>query len=458
MGIQVTWLAFAVALGVVLVTGLQKAFNSMWLRPKKIESRLRQQGLRGNSFRFLYGDLKDSIEAEKEATSEAMSLSDDIVPRLLPFIDHSIKKHGKNSFLWMGSAAWVNIMEPELIREAFTKIRVFHKPAPNPLVELLGTGLASYEGERWAKHRRLINPAFHVEKLKSMLPSIHLSCSETVARWETLVADGGSCELDVWPELQRMMRDVISRTAFGSCYEEGKRIFEKQKELADLALQVVQTLYIPGWRFLPTKTNRRMRKLDGEIQATLRTIIGRKEEAGSGDLLGILVESNLKEIEEHGNERKAGLTLKEVMEECKLFYFAGQETTSSLLVWAMILLGVHEEWQARARAERNLCRVEIDEMSTFSGEEADEPIARIGDATPPPANLGGFRRRGSARMAGLVSDGVRTELVRPMKIALWEEEAATAGEAITICTWMMMKMKACLEVREDAAASGVLGL
>ncbi|KAL9660249.1 hypothetical protein QQ045_025062 [Rhodiola kirilowii] len=103
-------------------------------------------------------------------------------------------------------------MEPGLIREAFTKILDFKKPPPNPLVQVLGTGLASYEGDRWAKHRRLINPAFHVEKLK------------------------------------RMMRDVISRTSFGSSYEEGKRMFELQKELADLAIQVVQTLYIPGWR------------------------------------------------------------------------------------------------------------------------------------------------------------------------------------------------------------------
>ncbi|CAM8891133.1 unnamed protein product [Rhodiola kirilowii] len=102
-----------------------------------------------------------------------------------------------------------------------------------------------------------------------------------------------------------MMRDVISRTSFGSSYEEGKRMFELQKELADLAIQVVQTLYIPGWRFLPTKTNRRMKKLDKEIQEALQTIISKKEmamKAGKAcnyDLPGILVESNSKEIEQN---------------------------------------------------------------------------------------------------------------------------------------------------------------
>jgi len=27
-------------------------------------------------------------------------------------------------------------------------------------------GLVSYHGEKWTKHRRIVNPAFHMEKLK----------------------------------------------------------------------------------------------------------------------------------------------------------------------------------------------------------------------------------------------------------------------------------------------------
>ena len=81
-----------------------------------------------------------------------------------------------------------------------------------------------------------------------MLPAFRLSCFEMVSKWEQLVSEKESCELDVWPELQALTSDVISRTAFGSNYEEGQKIFELQKEQAELILLAAQSPYVPGWR------------------------------------------------------------------------------------------------------------------------------------------------------------------------------------------------------------------
>ena len=58
------------------------------------------------------------------------------------------------------------ITDPEQIKDVLNKIYDFPKPDTNPLSKLLVAGLATYEGEKWAKHRKIINPAFHVEKLK----------------------------------------------------------------------------------------------------------------------------------------------------------------------------------------------------------------------------------------------------------------------------------------------------
>lgn len=68
--------------------------------------------------------------------------------------------------------------------------------------------------------------------------------------WKMLVSKKESCMVDVWPFLNSLTGDVISRTAFGSCYEEGKIVFQLQKEQAELTAKVFQSVYIPGWRYI----------------------------------------------------------------------------------------------------------------------------------------------------------------------------------------------------------------
>ncbi|KAL2980699.1 hypothetical protein AAZX31_13G244600 [Glycine max] len=118
-----------------------------------------------------------------------------------------------------------------------------------------------------------------------------------------------------------------------------------------------RSAYIPGWWLLPTTSNKRMKRIDIDIRASLKGIINKRENAIkvgeilNNDLLGMLLESNRMEIQEHGNNRNIAITSQEVIEECNAFYIAGQETTSVLLVWTMVLLSRYPNWQARAREE-----------------------------------------------------------------------------------------------------------
>ncbi|XP_062168821.1 cytochrome P450 CYP72A219-like isoform X2 [Alnus glutinosa] len=196
-----------------------------------------------------------------------------------------------------------------------------------------------------------------LSKLTDMLHAFYQSSNDMISQWERLIGEEGSCELDVWPYIENLLGDVISRSAFGSSYTEGKRIFQLQKEQAELFVKAGQSVYIPGWRFLPTKLNKRMKEISREVGTLLKEIIDKRERerkagnAANDDLLGVLMESNSRELQESGNEKNAAMSIADVIEECKLFYFAGQETTSVLLVWTMIMLSKYPNWQVRAREE-----------------------------------------------------------------------------------------------------------
>ncbi|PWA44605.1 cytochrome P450 [Artemisia annua] len=354
---EVSTMCYFVGVVVIFVSYALRLLNLVWFKPKKTEKLLREQGLQGNSYKFFFGDLKEMVHLIVQAKSKPIGLTDDIVSRIIPFVHKSVSTHGKVCFTWMGHKPVLQVSEPCMIREIYANYHQFQKPrGGNPLSKLLVKGLIDTDADQWIKHRKIINPAFHVDKLKHMVPAFYVSCIEMINKWEEMLTKQSACEVDVWPYLQSFTSDVISRTAFGSSFEEGRKIFQLQREQAELIIKAEQSIYIPGSRFLPTQSNMRIKEIDREVRASIRSIINKRvimlKVGGikNDDLLGILLDSNYKEIKQQGN-LNFGLTIEEVIEECKLFYFAGQETTGNMLVWTMILLSQYTNWQARARNE-----------------------------------------------------------------------------------------------------------
>uniref|UniRef100_A0A0D9V358 Cytochrome P450 n=1 Tax=Leersia perrieri TaxID=77586 RepID=A0A0D9V358_9ORYZ len=334
-----------------------------WLRPLRVASALQAQGLRSTAYRFPAGDLPENARRNKEAKARPMPLCHDIVPRVAPYLRDIVKKHGNVSITWFGTTPRVVIAEPEQVKDILSnKFGHIEKFTLKSIGKLIALGLASYDGEKWARHRRILNPAFHIEKLKRMLPAFSTCCSEMIDRWDSkLAGSDGLHELDIWEEFQNLTGDVISRTAFGSSFLEGRRIFQLQEEQADRIIKAIQYIYIPGFLYLPTENNRRMKENSREIEGLLRGIIERRSHAvengklSGDDLLGLMLKSNM----DSGESSDLRMSTEDVIEECKLFYFAGMETTSVLLTWTLVVLAMHPDWQDRAREEVTMILHEV---------------------------------------------------------------------------------------------------
>ncbi|XP_048227488.1 cytochrome P450 734A1 isoform X2 [Ricinus communis] len=255
--------------------------------------------------------------------------------------------------VWFGPTVRLTVSDPDLIREIFTtKSELYEKIEAHPLVKQLeGDGLLSLKGEKWAHHRKIITPTFHMENLKLLVPVVAKSVMDMLEQWSTM-SSSDEVEIEVSEWFQTLTEDVITRTAFGSSYEDGKAIFRLQAQQMVLAAEAFQKVSIPGYRFFPTRRNMNSWKLDKETKKSLMKLIDRRrensgnlvQEKGSPkDLLGLMIQAS--------NSCPNAVTVHDIVEECKSFFFAGKQTTSNLLTWTTVLLAMHPHWQVQAREE-----------------------------------------------------------------------------------------------------------
>ncbi|PRQ40583.1 putative cytochrome P450 [Rosa chinensis] len=296
---------------VLILLALIKAFHKLWWMPTRIQNLMVLQGIKGPSYRFLYGNAKEIISMQNEAMSRPMKLSHDISSHVQPHIHAWSKSYGRNFLQWYGPQPVLVVTEPELCKEILlNKDGVYPKPKASKLVKkLVGDSISVTEGEKWEKLRKLSNHAFRGERVKNMFADMKASAETMVERWK---GHEGK-EIDVVEEFRLYTSEVISRTAFGSSYLEGKNLFEKLSKLI----------------VFRTSDDIESDKLDKGIRDSIMDIVKKREEEAiigeedsfGSDFLGLLLKAH------HGTNDKQRISVDELVEECRTFYFAGQETT-----------------------------------------------------------------------------------------------------------------------------------
>lgn len=175
------------------------------------------------------------------------------------------------------------------------------------------------------------------------------STTKMLDNWTTLI-NSGNPEIDVEREITATAGEIIAKISFGTGYENGRRVFEKLRAMQMTLFRSNRYVGVPFSKVVCPKETLEARSLGKEIDARLLRIIKDRKSSNVGhpqkDLLGLLLEEN------HVDGRLGKtLTTRELVDECKTFFFGGHETTALAISWTLLLLALHPDWQDQLREE-----------------------------------------------------------------------------------------------------------
>ncbi|GAA0173892.1 oxygenase [Lithospermum erythrorhizon] len=215
---------------------------------------------------------------------------------------------------------------------------------------LLGKGVLSSNGTYWVHQRKIIAPEFYLDKIKVMVNLMVESTTEMLKSWERkALSCGENVEISIDEDMRALSADIISRASFGSNYTEGERIFSKLRTLQNVMSS--SKVGVPGLRHIPNAHNRKVWRLEKEIETEILNIVqARSGSKCERNLLKALLEAaNI--LKENGDLPEDIDSNKFIVDNCKNIYFAGHETTAISASWCLLLLAAHPDWQVCAREE-----------------------------------------------------------------------------------------------------------
>lgn len=269
----------------------------------------------------------------------------------------------------------VVLNDPEIIKQItvkdfdhFTDRRLFLNPKMSNVVANL---LIVMKGKKWHEMRTSLTPIFTSSKMRLMFELIS-NCGQQFA--ENLEVDnakyGGSKMYEAKDICTKYTCDVIASCAFGyqsdSFQDPDNQFYNLGRSLLELRTPKM-TMKLLMMRFSPA-ISRLLGFSMFDRQAAqnfyrliVETIAAREQKENvRPDLINLLAQlkkGDLKPVDEDGNEgNKTGpikrhWTDDELVAQCFVFFFAGFETVSTLLVFATYELAVNPDIQLRLREE-----------------------------------------------------------------------------------------------------------
>ncbi|MFD4655598.1 cytochrome P450 [Kitasatospora sp. NPDC058444] len=249
--------------------------------------------------------------------------------------------HGDLVRLRLGPLHAYVVCHPELVRRMLADDRTFDKGGPllDKAREVFGNGLATCPAAAHRRQRRMLQPAFHRDRLPGYAALMAEEIAGVTARWR----DGEV--VDVPAAMYRLTTAVTARCLFAAHERAGALPVHRSMDVVTRGVGRRVMLPLPGADRLPTPGNRRFRRAQQDLRAITRRLIVDYRAAGTDrhDLLSTLLAAT--------DEDGRGLSDAEVHEQVVTFLLAGMETTAATLSWAWTLLAANPAVRTRLHAE-----------------------------------------------------------------------------------------------------------
>ncbi|KAF2297576.1 hypothetical protein GH714_042369 [Hevea brasiliensis] len=334
--------------------GLVRLYNGLVVKPKRLRSMLRKQGINGPPPTFLLGNIREIKKAQssvvKTDPANDPPLLHNYAALLFPFFEMWRKEYGQLFVFSLGNTQILNLNQPDMVKEITTCVSLdLGKPSyqQKDLGPLLGQGILTSNGALWSHQRKILAPELYMEKIKGMVNLITESTITLINSWKSIIeTNSGMADIKIDEGLRSFSADVISRACFGSNYSRGEKIFLKLRDLQKTMSKKGLATGIPGMRYFPTKSNRESWALEKEIRNLILEVVKERQEAAyEKDLLQMILEGA-----KNSNLSREAMD-QFIVDNCKNIYLAGFETTAVSATWCLMLLAVNQEWQDRVRAE-----------------------------------------------------------------------------------------------------------
>ncbi len=208
---------------------------------------------------------------------------------------------------------------------------------------LLGTGLVTaVGGDDWLRQRRLIQPAFHRQRIAALGTLMTDATNRMLQQWNTYARERQV--FDIVEEMTNLTLQIVSKSLFSVDISEKTNSFRQAFSQASAFLS--DYLYAPfPPLFIRTPRNRRfwsaIQTIDTVAYEIIRDRLQNQQDVG--DVLSVLL-GVINEDEQKMNE-------KQLRDEVLTLLLAGHETSATALAWTWYLLAQHPEAQERLHAE-----------------------------------------------------------------------------------------------------------